>query len=252
MPVVIQITDTHLFTDPHSHMNGVYPSASLQSVIDTIQSTETRVDLILATGDLVHDDDPENYQRLADRLTVLGAPVLYLPGNHDIPQALAKAVTCAPVQNAIEARLHGWRFVLLDTTEPGKVGGHLSDEALESLRLSIETGPTMPTLIALHHHPVPVASRWMDAIKLDNSDDFFDIVGANPQVKGIIFGHVHQEFESHVGRIRVMGTPSTCMQFTPKSEAMACDTRPPAYRRLTLHPNGHIDSQVCFLEPAPP
>lgn len=251
MPVVIQITDTHLFADPQANFAGVRPQDSLEAVIRTIQANESHIDLLIATGDLVHDETEPTYQRLARMLGELAIPVLYLPGNHDNPALLLKTMRSAPYQNAFEARLRGWRFLLLDTSVPGQVGGRLSAATLANLRESLERGPSLPTLIALHHHPIPVGSRWIDAIGLENGADFMQIVAANSQVKGIVFGHTHQMFDRQVGTVRVMGTPSTCVQFTPDSDSLIYDTLTPAYRRLELWPDGSIDTDVRFLATAP-
>jgi hypothetical protein len=37
----------------------------------------------------------------------------------------------------------------------------------------------------------------------------------------------------------------------PKSDRYAVDSRPPAYRRFELHPDGRIDSEVRWVESLP-
>ena len=53
------------------------------------------------------------------------------------------------------------------------------------------------------------------------------------------------------GNIRLMSTPSTCIQFLPGSEDFAVDSRAPGYRWLTLHENGRIESGVQRLAQVP-
>ena len=50
--------------------------------------------------------------------------------------------------------------------------------------------------------------------------------------------------------VRLLATPSTGAQFLPRSEHFAIDQRPPAYRRLTLHANGTVDTDVVWLTKA--
>jgi Icc protein len=62
---------------------------------------------------------------------------------------------------------------------------------------------------------------------------------------------VHQSHDSlrrnaH-GELRLMSTPSTCVQFLPKSDDFVLDTLPPGFRTLQLHADGRIDSQVRWL-----
>ena len=91
-------------------------------------------------------------------------------------------------------------------------------------------------------------SRWLDTVGLDNADDFLDIIDAAGNVRAVVFGHVHQAFdETHRG-IRIIGTPSTCAQFLPRSDTFAIDDRPPAYRRITLTPDGGVDTELIWLE----
>ncbi len=41
-----------------------------------------------------------------------------------------------------------------------------------------------------------------------------------------------------------MGTPSTCIQFMPNKDVFALDRQDAGYRRLTLHDNGEIETEV--------
>lgn len=46
---------------------------------------------------------------------------------------------------------------------------------------------------------------------------------------------------------RLLGAPSTCVQFLPGAAHCAVDTRPAGYRWLDLHDDGRIDSGVRRL-----
>ena len=50
--------------------------------------------------------------------------------------------------------------------------------------------------------------------------------------------------------VRLLATPSTCAQFLPHSNEFAVDGRPPAYRRLTLQPDGTLDTEVVWVDEA--
>ena len=65
-------------------------------------------------------------------------------------------------------------------------------------------------------------------------DEFFRIIDAHPAVRGILWGHVHQQFDGLRGGVRLLATPSTCAQFLPHSHDFAIDDRPPAFRSLEL------------------
>jgi Icc protein len=62
-----------------------------------------------------------------------------------------------------------------------------------------------------------------------------------------LFGHVHQEFDENLSGIRIIGTPSTCRQFKPGSDQFVLDDRPPAYRRVSLHGDGSLSSELIWM-----
>ena len=46
--------------------------------------------------------------------------------------------------------------------------------------------------IFMHHPPFDVGVTYMDRIKLDEAEDFGDLVSSSKNVKHIFFGHVHR------------------------------------------------------------
>ena len=64
--------------------------------------------------------------------------------------------------------------------------------------------------------------------------DFRDALSDHPQIKGICMGHIHQQFETTLNGIRVLGTPSTSIQFTPGTTMPEYDSKPPGLRVLDL------------------
>ncbi|MDZ7753075.1 MAG: phosphodiesterase [Gammaproteobacteria bacterium] len=245
---VLHITDTHLFATPHARHRGLDTEATLEAVIGMAATHPW--DLVLVTGDLVHDGAPEGYRRLADHLDVFGVPALCIPGNHDDPAALAGALPRGALawQGLHEAA--PWTLLMLDSHLPGAVGGELGEMELQRLTAELAGGEG-PVLIALHHPPVAVGSAWMDTDGLRDAAAFWDVVDPSPRVKGVLWGHIHQAFDTTRSRIRLMASPSTGLQFTPHSPEFALDPRPPGYRRLLLDSDGGIDSEVLRLPRSP-
>ena len=58
---------------------------------------------------------------------------------------------------------------------------------------------------------------------------------------------MHQAYDRFHDGIRVVGTPSTCRQFLPDSDEFAVDDRPPAYRRMSLLPDGSMETKVIWV-----
>lgn len=241
---VLQITDTHLFADSSGCLLGLNTEQSLEAVIAKIRGNHLPADLILATGDLVHDGTPAAYQRIFSHLGNFGLPVYCLPGNHDEAMALQQSLDDGPIQY-VEHTHHGdWHFIFLDSTIADSEKAHLSQETLQTLETHLQSAPDTHTLICLHHQPVPTGSEWLDTMAVDNAAEFFAIIENHPQVRGILWGHVHQEFDGMYRNIRLMSSPSTCVQFLPGSKEFAVDTATPGYRWLEFHPDGRIETGV--------
>ncbi|HLN49323.1 MAG TPA: hypothetical protein VK251_07410 [Steroidobacteraceae bacterium] len=105
-----------------------------------------------------------------------------------------------------------------------------------------------PAMVCLHHHPIGMNSRWLDGIGLADADEFWRIVDSHRHIRAVAWGHVHQVYDGQRGEVRLFATPSTGAQFMPNSERYAVDSRPPAYRRFKLHPDGSIDTEVRWIE----
>ena len=48
--------------------------------------------------------------------------------------------------------------------------------------------------------------------------------------------------------MRMMSSPSSCIQFAPDSEDFKVDDQPPGYRWLDLHADGSIEAGISRVE----
>ena len=245
---VLQITDTHLFADSHGCLLGLNTEQSLQAVINRTRASRYEADLILATGDLVHDGTPAAYRRIFSHLGSFERPVYCLPGNHDEATTLQNTLREGRIKYVEHALQGNWHFIFLDSTIAHSEGAHLTQATLRTLESHLREAPDAHTLISLHHQPVAMGSHWLDTMAVDNPEDFFAITDRHPQIRGILWGHVHQQFDGMRNDVRLMSTPSTCIQFLPKSREFALDSAAPGYRWLDLHPDGRIETAVERIE----
>ena len=246
---VIQISDFHLLADAGERLREVDTHATLAAVIERVRAESPAPDLVLATGDLSQDGLLGSYRRVKTLLRRLDAPVYCLPGNHDDAARFAAAMPGDGVHVARELCRNGWQIVFLDSTVPGEEDGRLADGELDGLDRALAARPGLHALVCLHHHPVAVGGAWGDFVSLANPDDLFAVLDRHPQVRGLLWGHVHHPFEGARGAVRLMATPSTCFQFAPgPGGSLATGDEPPAYRRLALGPDGAIDTELCWLD----
>ncbi|HEY9605812.1 MAG TPA: 3',5'-cyclic-AMP phosphodiesterase [Allocoleopsis sp.] len=242
--LIAQVTDTHLFADPDNELLGLPTAQSFQAVLDRLQKLLSQLDILLLTGDLSQDGTPEAYQYLQDRLKPWGIPTYWVPGNHDRPLVMEQVLNQTPFSSHKSFQAGGWQFLLLNSGVSGQVHGCLSPESLEWLEHQLQLTEQQPTLIGLHHPPLLVNSQWLDRLLLHNAEELFAVIDGYPQVRLVVFGHIHQEFERSRQGVRYIGCPSTCFQFLPESEDFALDVREPGFRLIRLYPDGTFKTKV--------
>lgn len=241
---VLQITDPHLFADADASLRGRVTAATLELVLEHIAGAGWPADLVAMTGDVVQDDTREAYERFRDMLSTLGLPVHCVPGNHDVKPLMREVLAEEPFRYGGSVARGNWLVAGVDSCLEGRAEGCVTDAELDRLDKTIAASPAEHVLIAMHHPPVALGSRWLDELMLRNGERFLERIEASGRVRAVIFGHAHQEFEGRRGPIAVVGTPSTCRQFRKGSDDFDVDDDPPAYRRITLGADGTFDSEL--------
>ncbi len=244
---IFQLTDCHLFEDPAARLGGVDTHGTLAAVIGALASAQPAPDVVLATGDLTQLGEAGAYGRMRSQLQRLAMPAYCLPGNHDHRETFAAAMPGDGVHVTRSLCQGGWQILFLDSTIPGEDDGRLSEDELTALDLALGVRPDRHALVCLHHHPVAVGGAWRDVVSLENPNGLFALIDRHAQVRGLLFGHIHQAFDDRRSGVKLMGTPSTCFQFFPDDNRLGIADDPPGYRRLVLAPDGAIESSVHWV-----
>lgn len=236
---LLHLTDMHLLADPGDTILGVSSRLTYQEVVEEASAQEW--DLALLTGDLSQDGTPAAYEAVRELSDPLDTSCYWVPGNHDQPRVMGRALDASPFQADRAFSVGKWRVVMLDTAVAGETHGRLADEELEFLDEALAAHPDTPTLVAMHHAPVSVGSAWLDPINLRRPEAFRTIVEAHSQVRLVLFGHVHQDVEARWENVHLYGCPSTCFQFAPGSEEFRVDEADPGYRHVVLENDGGFE-----------
>ncbi|MEE4193401.1 MAG: 3',5'-cyclic-AMP phosphodiesterase [Halieaceae bacterium] len=242
---LVQITDTHLKETPGGRLVGMDTDHSLEHVIDLVRRERAQLDLVLGTGDISDHGSEAAYLRAQAYFARLEAPVAWLPGNHDSAESMQQVL--AADEGFIRAVDAGhWRIVLLNSQIPGEVGGELGPDELAWLEqnLAAASAAGQHCLVCLHHQPVPMGSAWIDEQMVADREALFAVLDAHECVRGLLWGHVHQQLDSERNGVKLMSSPSSCIQFAPNSFDFKIDDQPPGYRWLALHADGTIDTGV--------
>jgi Icc protein len=238
-----------LYGSADGRLRGVATDSSLTAVLDDAFSRVPDYSAVLVTGDLVQDD-ATGYLRFRSFFGGLNKPVLCIPGNHDLPDAMRRELVGAPFEICGTHEHGGWQFIMLDSYDPGHVGGRLSAAELARLDAALARS-TKHAMVCLHHHPIPMQSRWLDTVGLAAAEEFWRVIDSHAHVRAVVWGHVHQEYDGRRGAVRLYATPSTGAQFLPQSDRYAVDGRPPAFRLFDLQADGGILSEVRWLQSLP-
>ncbi|KFX71441.1 serine/threonine protein phosphatase [Pseudomonas taeanensis MS-3] len=248
--LLVQLSDSHLFAEANDKLLGMDTQDSLQRVIEQVLQEQPQIDLMLASGDLSQDGSQASYARFRQMTAAIPAPARWFPGNHDeVPAMQAACVGSDLLESVID--LGNWRIILLDSSIPGAVPGYLGERQLALLERALGEAPERHHLICLHHHPVPIGCRWLDTIGVRNPGALFAVVERFAQVRGLLWGHIHQEFDQQRNGVRLLASPSTCVQFKPGSEEFQVDSTAPGYRWLRLHADGRLETGVSRVSGIP-
>jgi Icc protein len=183
--------------------------------------------------------------------STLDAPQVWIPGNHDLRSAMEE-VADSPQRMCGELRAGNWQILLLDSQIEGEVGGRLGEQELAFLDSSLARAArdSVHSLVCLHHQPVPVGCDWLDEQMVEDSEAFFEVLDRYESVRAVLWGHVHQEIDETRGSVRLLASPSTCVQFAPGSVDFLADQKPPGYRWLDLYADGRLETGVARVDGA--
>ncbi|MFL1732039.1 metallophosphoesterase [Moraxella oculi] len=204
-------------------------------------------DLLLLTGDLVNDGKTDGYDWLFKTLHQTNIPYLCMMGNHDVTQEMGherpfNERQFLPIKAddrlirhhrlTIEMTDTTWQILTLNSTINGKIHGRLSSDEMQFLQVHLSDHT--PTIIALHHHPRPVGSAWIDAHMLSNGDDFWRTIAPYDGVKAVLCGHVHQAHSLQIDGKTLHTCPAVSRQFRPHQDDFAIDDVAAGFRLIQI------------------
>jgi Icc protein len=237
---VLHITDCHL-VEAGKTLLGVDTQASLEAVLGQAKA-QSACDVVVASGDIVHEGTPAVYQRFLHTVKrFFDVPLLCLPGNHDV---LANMHDARLPMQAIT--LGPWLIAPLDSHVDNEPSAYIASDDLLELTQAINASDAEFLLLATHHPMVEIGAPWLDKDRILRVDELTNAIAATPGATlcGTIFGHAHQEIEATSNYGPLLGSPSTCFQFAPKSEKFSLDDKAPGYRWLFLAADGCITTKL--------
>lgn len=245
----VHISDTHYcppdYQAPYSRFS---PRTGTAALIEQLKALPFQPDFILHTGDVAYDPYPNIYDEIAEVFGDLKIPVRYVPGNHDhsatLQTALMKRDTVSIPLHHTEI-VNGVRMIYLDTNSNRPPAGEVSEAQIEWLRGVLDVDRTMPIVVAVHHPLIKThTSAWFDTFMMTaNGDAVHDVLQtATERIRGVFFGHVHQDITFYRDGILYAAAASSWTQFHTRPdqdmETISDDPADPGYSLVTITTEG--------------
>ncbi len=243
--VLIHVSDPHFLAGGAS-LGGRYDvEANFARTLEAIRAVHPHPTAIVVTGDLADLGEPDAYRRLRASVEPvaeeLGAPVVWVAGNHDERPALrAGLLDLEPTEEPVTGvwDLGGLRLVALDTSVPGWHHGDLDAGQLSWLADQLAQPAPHGTLLAMHHPPLPSHLPLFDILELRHQDELADVIRGS-DVRGILAGHLHYSSHGMFAGVPVSVASATCYTMNvarPAAEVNGMDAAQ-AFQMVHVYPD---------------
>ncbi|SDC33221.1 Calcineurin-like phosphoesterase [Microbacterium enclense] len=214
--VILHLSDTHLLGGDRLLGERYDTARHLRRTLRAAEATGVRPDAVVFTGDLTDLGEPEAYQALRAEVEPwaerLGAPVVWVAGNHDERPALrAELLDAEATEEPVTGvwNLDGLRLIALDSTVPGWHHGDLDAEQLAWLRAELAEPAPLGTILALHHPPLPTHIPFFDILELRDQPGLADTIRGS-DVRAILAGHLHYSTSGTFAGVPVSVAAASC------------------------------------------
>lgn len=210
--IIAQISDTHLTLDTPDADQRMRDFAL---TVADINALDPAPDVIVHTGDIVHNGRQDEYAQAVATLAKARAPVYVLGGNRDHRANLRAAFSAsgylAPDSDFIDYAIDDYpvRLIALDTLSSGSNKGDFCPERVRRLVELIDAETTKPIAVFTHHPPFEVLVG-PDRLHFETTDMVSRLRQAlqhSGRVVAVFSGHVHRAAAGYVGSI-----PATVVQ----------------------------------------
>ncbi|WP_125763389.1 metallophosphoesterase family protein [Companilactobacillus hulinensis] len=195
---IVQITDTHLTprdARPANHQR-VDPYLKLQNVFQDVEIMADKPDLIVISGDLVHEGIEFDYRKLHDIIDYqsnkLKLPVYVILGNHDRTEAFYRGYLKEEPRDKYYYSIstNECDIFFLDSKLGDLEQGEIDSTQLSWLQHELNNSTKNSSLIFIHHPIDGPSLRHMRYSILQNSREFVETIkGTN--VRAVLSGHIH-------------------------------------------------------------
>jgi 3',5'-cyclic AMP phosphodiesterase CpdA len=210
--IIAQISDTHLALDTPDAERRVRDFAL---TIADINALDPPADVIVHSGDIVHNGRADEYAQAAAILEKARAPVYVLPGNKDDRANLRAAFSAisrlARGSDFIDYVVEDYpvRLIALDTLRAGGNRGAFRSEQARRLIELIDAEHDKPIAVFAHHPPfeVTVGPDRFHFETMESMSRLRETLQRCERIIAVFSGHVHRAAAGEIGRIPASVVP---------------------------------------------
>jgi 3',5'-cyclic AMP phosphodiesterase CpdA len=215
--LIAQLSDIHVRPRGELYKGVADSNRMFTEALTHLGGLERRPDLVVLTGDLVDEGDPDEYANLRALLGALDLPYLVMPGNHDERENFRRSFAdhpylprSGPLHYCVDD--YALRLVALDTTVPGAHHGALDQTGLDWLLATLSENRAKPTLVLMHHPPFLSGIPYLDPYRYVDDEALADVLGQFQNIEAVLCGHVHRAMARRWAGTIVLACPSTTTQ----------------------------------------
>ncbi len=210
--IIAQISDTHIALDTPDPNRRI---GDFERTIADINALDPAPDVIVHTGDVVHNGRADEYAEAVRILAQANAPIYCLVGNKDdrvnFRAAFVDRGYLRPDCEFIEYTVEDYpvRLIVADTKNANHNRGDFCPERARRLVEMIDAETTRPVAVFAHHPPfeVKVGPDPLNFETPEMKDRLRQALLHSDRVVGVFSGHVHRPAEGRVGRIPAIVVP---------------------------------------------
>ena len=221
----VQLSDTHVgFNGPPDPLG----TKAFERAVDMVNGLSSKPDLIIVTGDLVHDSEKPDEQAARMKLfreisSRLQAPMLKLvPGEHDAGLDGGQMFRENFGETSYSFDHRGVHFIALDNVSHAKP--EVGPEAIAWLKKDLARFPKTAPIVVMTHRPLfDLKPEW--EWFTSDGDDVMNVLAPYENVT-VLYGHIHRDHEHEEGHIKHYAARSLIFAF-PDPETTPVDQKKP-------------------------
>lgn len=232
---IVHLTDSHISQDAPLRLSD------LENCVRAINALSQQPNLVVHTGDIVHNGLAQEYHNARQVLDALDAPYFVMAGNKDKRDVLLAEFSDdryqLPAQGWVQYSIEDYpvRLLMIDTVSDQSNKGRLCDERLTHLDSMLSADTTRPAALFLHHTPYEAVGipdpyqfeDWNDVRKLA------DVIKKYPNICGMYCGHVHRFIDGEIAGVKARAISCLASDLR-KGEVSDEDRKSPVFKSIEL------------------